>query len=70
VALNLNPGSGRPDLFVDMPVANFGSDLSQYVYIYSRFGVQDLNDQNLGGTADTGNGGSANDGFEEWARGS
>jgi sporulation-control protein spo0M len=68
--INFNPGSGRPDLFVDVPVAAFGSDLSQYVYLYSKFGVQDLNDQFItGDTTDTKNGGSANDGFEEWARG-
>jgi hypothetical protein len=67
--INLNPGSGQPDLFVDVPTALFGSNLSQYVYLYSKFGVQDLNDQILGGTADAKNGGSANDGYEEWARG-
>src|SRR5262249_54769726 len=67
--INFNPGSGKPDLFVDIPTAVFGSDTSKFVYLYSKFGVQDLNDQILGGTKDAGNGGSANDGYEEWARG-
>jgi hypothetical protein len=64
-----NAGSGRPDLFVDVPTAGFGTDSSQYVYLYSKFGVQYLNDEILGGATDAKNGGSANSTFEEWARG-
>ncbi len=51
---DLNKGSGTLDLFVDVPTANFGgADPSQYVYLYSKFGVQNAN----------------NDGPEVWVRG-
>jgi RHS repeat-associated protein/uncharacterized repeat protein (TIGR01451 family) len=62
-------GSGSYDMFLDVPVKDFPSDTSEYVYLYSKFGVQHLNDQILGGTTDAGNGGSANGGYEEWAHG-
>jgi hypothetical protein len=67
--INFNPGSGEPDLFADIPVSRIGTDPTQFVYLYSKFGVQKLNDQILGGTSDGKNGGSANDGYEEWAKG-
>jgi hypothetical protein len=67
---SFNSGSGNGlDMFLDVPIADFGTDLSQYVYLYSKFGTADVNDIKLGGTADAKNGGSADDGFEEWARG-
>jgi hypothetical protein len=40
-------GGGSFNLFVDVPVAVFGSNLSQYVYLYSKLGAEPLN----GGTA-------------------
>ena len=34
-------GSGNGiDMFLDVPTADFGTDVSQYVYLYSKFGVQ------------------------------
>jgi len=45
-------GSGRLDMFALIPVAAFGTDLTQYVYLYNAFG----------------NANGSNDGFEEWAR--
>src|SRR5262249_1559414 len=35
-----NSGSGRPDLFIDIPTSLFGSDLNQYVFLYAKLGVQ------------------------------
>ena len=40
-------------MFLDVPASLFGNDLSQYVYLYCKFGVQNAN----------------NDGGEEWAVG-
>lgn len=47
------PGSGRLDLFALVPTSYFGSDLTQYVYLYSMFGEPDA---------------KVDAGFEEWAR--
>jgi len=54
VTLDYNnfPGSGRLDMFALVPTSYFGSDLTQYVYLYSSFGEPD----------------GIDDGFEEWAR--
>src|SRR5215831_2680623 len=46
-------GSGRPDMFMDVPTSLFGADKTQYLYLYTRFG-----DNN-----------AANATFEEWAHG-
>jgi hypothetical protein len=45
-------GSGKLDLFALVPTSYFGTDLTQYVYLYSMFGEPD---------------GTVDDGFEEWA---
>src|SRR5207244_4208540 len=37
-----NKGSGAWDLIVDIPTADLGTDGSQYVYLYSKFGVQNV----------------------------
>src|SRR6516164_5982425 len=47
----LNPGSGAGDMFANIPVADLGTDGSQYVYLYCLFGSNY----------------ESNDGFEEWA---
>jgi SdrD B-like domain len=48
----LNPGSGAGDMFVYIPDDSFsGATASSYVYLYSKFGVNN----------------AANSGFEEWA---
>src|SRR5262249_31625110 len=36
---NFDPGSGRPDMFLDVPTSLFGTDRTQYVYFYTNFGV-------------------------------
>ena len=59
---SLSSGSGGIDMVLDVPLGDFTVP-NQYVYLYSHFGTQILN-----GT-DPKNGGSANDGFEEWATG-
>jgi hypothetical protein len=68
-----NTGSGSYDMFLNIPVSDFSittaADLNKYVYVYSQFGKQTLNDAIQPGTTDAKNGGSANDGYEEWARG-
>jgi hypothetical protein len=68
-----NTGSGSYDMFLNVPVSDFSittaADLNKYVYVYSQFGKQSLNDAIQPGTTDAKNGGSANDGYEEWARG-
>ncbi len=52
---SFNSGSGNGvDMILDVPAANFGSDPTQYVYLYSKFGA-------------TGGAYVTNDGFEEWA---
>ncbi len=68
---NIAPGSGGTDMFMDIPLADLPDSAfsganrtlplssTQYVYLYSHFGTQNLNP---GDTI-----GSANDGFEEWA---
>lgn len=45
-------GSGRLDMFALIPTSVFGTDLDQYVYLYSVFGAPDD---------------AVDDGFEEWA---
>ena len=70
---SLSSGNGGADMFMDIPLTDL-PDIAfsgpnrtlplasnQYVYLYSHFGTQILNG------ADTKNGGSANDGFEQWA---
>ena len=68
---NLPPGSGRPDMFLDIPLGDLpnsafsGANRSlplrsgMYVYLYSYFGAQKLNTKHSTG--------SANGGYEEWA---
>lgn len=48
---SLNSGSGSGDMFLYIPVATLGVDGSQYVYLYSAFGVPQPSEA----------------GFEEWA---
>jgi hypothetical protein len=48
---NLSPGIGKVDMVALIPVTLLGSDPNQYVYLYSKFGVQNAN---------TG-------GFQQWA---
>src|SRR5262249_2531028 len=48
---NLSSGSGAGDMVALIPVADLGTDTSQYVYLYSEFGVH---------YANTG-------GYEQWA---
>jgi hypothetical protein len=48
-----NAGSGRPDMFMDVPTSVFGADKTKFLYLYTRFG-----DHN-----------AANATFEEWAHG-
>ncbi|WP_165067187.1 Ig-like domain-containing protein [Paludisphaera rhizosphaerae] len=55
---SLAPGSGGADMYLDVPNELF-TGANQYVYLYSHFGAQNLND---GDTV-----GSSNDGYEEWA---
>lgn len=50
---SLNAGSGKADLSVLVPSALFGTDESQYVYLYAKMGVNYATD----------------DGFEEWGVG-
>jgi hypothetical protein len=50
---NLNSGSGSGDLFMYIPVSTLGTNLTDYVYLYSQFGAL--------------TGYENNDGFEEWA---
>lgn len=50
---SLNSGSGTGDMFAFIPSHLFGTNGSDYVYLYSKFGVNYAN----------------NDGYEEWARG-
>ena len=50
---NLNSGSGSGDLFMYIPVTTLGTNLTDYVYLYSQFGAL--------------TGYENNDGFEEWA---
>ena len=47
----LNTGSGSGDVFLYVPDSLFPGDASQFVYLYSKFGMNFVN----------------NDGFEEWA---
>ncbi len=49
---NLNPGSGKGDMFAYIPASSLGNDGSSYVYLYSKFGspFQD-----------------SDGGFEEWS---
>ena len=68
---NLAPGTGRADMFLDIPFSDLpdsafsGANRSlplrstEYVYLYSHFGDQKLNTKHAIG--------SANDGYEEWA---
>jgi hypothetical protein len=63
----LEPGSGRADMELLIPVANFAGALStDFVYLYSKFGV--LGEQSAGNSfgAPPGDYGNS-DGFEEWA---
>jgi hypothetical protein len=75
VAMNasFSTGSGSYDIFLNVPVSDFNvtsaNDLNSYVYVYSQFGKQNLNDDIQGGTSDAKNGGSTNSGYEEWTRG-
>ena len=39
---NLNSGSGSGDLFMYTPVAELGTDLSKFVYLYSAFGTPEF----------------------------
>src|SRR5262249_52469877 len=39
-----NSGTGRPDLYIDVPRSLFGLDLTQYVYVYAKLGVQNAAD--------------------------
>ena len=55
------PLGDLPDSAFSGPNRTLPLASNQYVYLYSHFGTQILN------AADTSNGGSANDGFEEWA---
>jgi len=48
---SLTHGSGSGDMFALIPSSSFGADTSQYVTLYSKFGVNN----------------AANGGFEEWA---
>jgi hypothetical protein len=48
---NLSSGSGSGDMVALIPVTLLGSDTSQYIYLFSEFGVHNAN----------------NSGFEEWA---
>ena len=48
---SLNAGSGKGDMFAYIPSSLFGTDGSQYVYLYSHFGTPFSSDS----------------GFEEWA---
>jgi hypothetical protein len=48
---NLSSGAGSGDMIALFPAALFGTDTSQYVYLYSKFGVHYAN----------------NGGFEQWA---
>jgi len=50
---SLQPGSGKADLFMYVPVSVLGTDPADYVYLFSQFGA-------AGGF-------TSNDGFEEWA---
>lgn len=50
---NLNSGSGSGDLFVYVPTSFLGTDPNTYVYLWSKFGATDPNNNN--------------DGYEEWA---
>jgi len=47
---SLNPGSGNGDMIALIPIAALGTTGTDYVYLYSKFGVNC----------------PANDGFEEW----
>jgi hypothetical protein len=40
---NLSAGSGAGDMVALIPVSDLGTDLSQYVYLYSKFGVHYAN---------------------------
>src|SRR5262249_25630085 len=35
---SFNSGSGRPDVFMDVPTSVFGTDKTKYLYLYTRFG--------------------------------
>ena len=60
---SLNSGSGGGDMFLYVPVTNFGGAASDaIVTLYSHFGAQGLNPEEYG----AGNFGNS-DGFEEWA---
>ena len=50
---NLNSGSGSGDLFMYIPVTALGTNMTDYVYLFSQFGAL--------------TGYENNDGFEEWA---
>lgn len=50
---NLSSGSGAGDMIALIPVSRLGTDLNQYVYVYSKFGVNHRNTS----------------GYEEWAAG-
>jgi hypothetical protein len=55
-------GSGNGvDLLLDIPTADLGTAPAQFVYLYSKFGVQNLNPGDTNG--------SANGGYEQWGCG-
>jgi len=66
---DLEPGSGRADMEFLVPVANFAGALAtDFVYLYSKFGVLGVLGAGNPHGAPVGNYGTS-DGFEEWALG-
>ena len=66
---DLEPGSGRADMKLLIPVSNFAGALqTDFVYLYSKFGVLGTLAAGNPYGAPAGNYG-ASDGFEEWALG-
>jgi hypothetical protein len=61
VKLNSNFGANGITMFLDVPTSELGIGPSECIYIYSKFGVQNLNP---GDTT-----GSANGGYEQWGHG-
>ena len=59
---NLNSGSGSGDLFMYIPVGTLGTDLEDFVYLYSAFGTPEFMN-----TPEDKKSYGNNDGFEEWA---
>ena len=65
----LNPGSGQYDMELRVPVGNFAGALpTDYVHLYSKFGVLGVNPGTVQGTALPNGDYGVSDGFEEWAR--